>query len=143
MIFVLCAAVLVACDTDGDGSAAVQNISVTARGLSDGVLTLSEGDEVMLSPKAEPSSYEGGFSFASADPSVATVSGSGVVKGIAAGETTITVSGGGVSVTITAKVETYVPVTSIVFADGERTESFRRTEAEALHRPLWQGAYLR
>lgn len=122
LIFVLCAAVLVACDTDGDGSAAVQNISVTARGLSDGVLTLSEGDEVMLSPKAEPSSYEGGFSFASADPSVATVSGSGVVKGIAAGETTITVSGGGVSVTITAKVETYVPVTSIVFADGERTE---------------------
>lgn len=118
----LCVTLLVACDTGGDESVAVKSITVTARGLSDGVLTLSEGDEVVLSPKADPSSYDGGFSFASADSSVASVSGSGVVKGIAVGETTITVSGGGASVTVTAKVVEYVPVTSIIFADGEHTE---------------------
>lgn len=118
----LCVTLLVACDTGGDDSVAVKSISVTARGLSDGVLTLSEGDEVVLSPKADPSSYNGGFSFKSADTSVVTVSGSGVVKGVAVGETTITVSGGGAEVSVTAKVEAYVPVTSIVFADGDRTE---------------------
>ena len=122
LMVLLCLTVCVACNDKSENTVAVQSISVTARGLSDGVLTLSEGDEVILSLKAEPSSYAGGFSFAIADASVATVSGSGVVKGVSAGETTVTIQGGGASTSVTVKVKEYVPVTAIVFADGERTE---------------------
>ena len=61
LMVLLCLTVCVACNDKSENTVAVQSISVTARGLSDGVLTLSEGDEVILLSRRSRLRMRAGF----------------------------------------------------------------------------------
>lgn len=118
-LFVVCLAVfglvITACDKD----VPVESIELRGTGYSDGVLNISEGDEVTIAATVKPSDAEATINWKSNDVTIVTVSDSGVVKGISEGETKIIVSAGEVSKEVQVKVSKYIPLTSITFPQEE------------------------
>lgn len=103
---------------DGE-TATVTDIALRARGLSDGVLNITEGAETIITATLTPSDSAEEVTFSTADASVASVSASGAVRGVAAGETTLTAAAGGYSETIIVRVAKYVSVERIAFSSSE------------------------
>lgn len=110
-VLAVCCLVLAACQGDGT----VTDITLKATGLKDNVLTISQGDEVTVSADIKPTDTDAAVSWKITDSAVASVSDKGVVKGLSAGQTTLTVSAGGMEKTIQVCVTEYIPVTEITF----------------------------
>lgn len=103
--------VLAACG----GETKVTDIALKANGLKDDVLTISQGDEVTVSATVKPADAKGELTWKSENDAVATVSATGVVKGVSAGQTTVSVTAGSMTKTIQVTVTEYIPMTAISF----------------------------
>lgn len=89
-------------------AAAAGNSAVSSLEVKPSSLDLTEGDDCGIDSLVRPASCTQDISWSSADPSVATVSSSGIVTAKKSGNTTITASCGGktASVSVTVKPET-------------------------------------
>lgn len=76
--------------------------------------TITVGQTVQLTATVTPGSVSTTISWASSNPAAATVSQSGLVSGVAAGSTTISASGSGVTGTSSITVTTTPPPNSVV-----------------------------
>lgn len=95
------------------------DFEIRGTGYSDNTLTLTEGDEVTLEVVLNPVESKEKISWKSENLSVITVSETGLVKGVSAGETQLTISAGKISKTILVVVKQYIPLTSIQFSQNE------------------------
>ena len=121
-IFALAAMVFAACGDDGNGgSGALATIEVTGISLDKNYLALEVGESVTVKATIEPSNATNkGVEWSVADASVATVN-NGTVKGVKAGETTVTAKSvdGNFTATIAVKVVTEkIAVTGIEWYSG-------------------------
>ena len=117
ILAVLC---LVACSGD-DGLETETTVKVTGITLTSTELSLAVGESYTLTATVSPSNAtDKTVSWYSSNSTVATVTSSGVIKGISAGSTTITATAGGKSATcvVTVKSEV-VEVTGITLTSTE------------------------
>lgn len=95
----------------------VENIEITGKGYSDGVLNMHPSDVVRLTATVTPSEIDKKIVWKSNDPSLAPVNSGGVITALQEGETTITVSCGDFSKEIKVIIKEYIAVEKIYFEE--------------------------
>ena len=103
-------------------------IPATAITLDRSTAELFEGDRISLQATVTPSNTTDEVQWSSSNPAAATVNNEGVVSGVAAGTTAITVKAGAQSATCQVTVKAAIPVTSVELNKTEITVEKGQTE---------------